>query len=141
MPSCTKCGALVAPSLTLEPVCTDCGGVAPLYCRPVYAEQARSYRRIGADLQPNCRDCLRLIAHGQRVCDDCDKARRQRGAVEAVADSHLSNVAMPTYTELVEALRGLEAMNWLDHDPCDSEGLDEAKATASTALERLRGLL
>ncbi|MBJ2214105.1 MULTISPECIES: hypothetical protein [Pseudomonas] len=40
--------------------------------------------------------------------------------------------------DLLEALKALDAENWLDADPCDSEGLAAAKAQARSALANSR---
>lgn len=111
--TCTRCGALVAPSLTLTPVCTDCGGFAPLYCRPVYASDERA----------------RAVAE-----------RRREVTVERIAqaDSYLHDVALPGYLEVVGALqRMLLSVDTAGCREVSPEALNEAQGV----LAQLRGRL
>ena len=91
MATCTKCGALVAPSISLAPVCTNCGGIAALYGRPVY---------------PPPPDRAEIIR--ERI---------------AQADSYLNDVNLPTYGELVQALRAADRYVHVNPDGIDLDHL------------------
>lgn len=98
---------------------------------------SRSYRRIGADLKPNCHGCMALVNNGERYCTTCDRTRRAGITRERIAqaDSYLNDVSLPSYLEVARAL------HQLTQDP-RLEGYEtDAYSEAERVLEQLGGLL
>lgn len=52
----------------------------------------------------------------------------------AIADAHLSNAGLPTYTDMFRAIQHLHENCWLDPDPCETDDLGVAKGRAREAF-------